>query len=280
MSSDAEREPQAIALPAPTHWPMFAALGVTLIFAGLLMHVLVSVVGAAFLVAGVVGWFREVLPVEHVEQVPLRPPALRARPVTTAARARTLLPGEDGHRLALPVEVHPYSSGLAGGLAGAVAMAVVACAYGLIAHGSLWYPINLLAAVAMPSLAAADTAALRAFIPAAFALGAVAHLVTSLFVGLVYAAVLPMLPRFSALWGGLVAPLVWSGLLWATFGVINPLLNARIDWPWFVASQIAFGLAAGAVISRSQRIRTLQAVPLAARAGIEAPGLTHEKEEA
>lgn len=278
MSSDAERE-AFVELPAPTHAPMFAALGVTLAFAGLLTHVLVTVVGAAFLVAGVVGWFRAVLPVEHVERVPLRPPAQRARPVQPTGRARTLLPGEAGHRLSLPVEMHPYSAGLAGGLAGAAAMAVVAAVYGLVVHGSLWYPINLLAAVAMPSLAAADTAALTAFIPAAFVLAAAAHLITSLFVGLVYAAILPMLPRFTALWGGLVAPLVWSGLLWASFGVINPLLNARIDWPWFVASQIAFGLAAGAVITRSQPIRTLQAAPFAARAGLEAPGMDETSNE-
>jgi len=278
MSSDAEREPP-IELPAPTYWPMFTALGITLGFAGLVTHVLVTAVGVVLVIRGAIGWFREVLPVERVERVPLRPPAQRAAPVRAVARARTLLPGEDGHRMRLPVEMHPYSSGLAGGLAGGAAMALVACAYGLIAHGSPWYPINLLAAVAMPSLAAADTARLSAFIPLAFAIAAVSHAVVSIFVGLVYAAILPLFPNRPGLWGGLLAPLLWSGLLWATFGVINPTLNARIDWPWFIASQFAFGLVAGAVITRTQRIRTLQTLPFAARAGIEAPGLTHEHEE-
>jgi hypothetical protein len=267
-----------IELPAPTYWPMIAALGITLGFAGLVTHVLVTVVGVVLTIAGVIGWFREVLPVEHVEAIPLRPLAQRAKPVQTVRTAATLLPGEGGHRLRLPLEIHPYSSGIIGGLLGGVAMAVVACGYGLLAHGSLWYPINLLAAVTMPSLASADTAQLAAFIPAAFAIAVVAHGIISMFVGLIYAAILPMFPHRPALWGGIVGPLLWTGLLWATLGVINPLLNARIEWPWFVASQIAFGIATGAYITRTQKIRTMQSLPFAARAGIEAPGLSDEKE--
>ena len=54
-----------------------------------------------------------------------------------------------------------------------------------------------------------------------------------------------MIPRHPAFWGGVVAPLLWTGLIAASLDVINPALNERIDWPWFVASQIAFGLVAG-----------------------------------
>jgi hypothetical protein len=267
-----------IELPAPTAWPMVAALGVALTFAGLVMHPLVSMVGGVLVLAGAVGWFGEVLPVEHVERIPLRPEAQRAKPVQPVTRAvAQLVPGVEGHRLRIPVEIHPYSSGALGGLVGGAAMAIVACAYGLIAYGSLWYPINLLSAVAIPSLATADTAQLSAFNGLAFGVAVISHLSISLFVGLVYATILPMFPRQPALWGGVVAPLVWSGLLWASLGVINPALNDRIDWPWFVASQIAFGLAVGAVVTRTQRIRTMQSLPFAARAGIEAPGLTEEK---
>ncbi len=61
--------------------------------------------------------------------------------------------GEGGHRMRLPVEVQPLSAGVVGGLVGGVAMAVVALAYGLIAQGSLWYPVNLLSAAAMPAMA-------------------------------------------------------------------------------------------------------------------------------
>ncbi len=266
-----------IELPAPTAWPMVTALGIALGFAGLVTHVMVSMVGVALLVAGVVGWFRAVLPVEQVEHVPLRPPGERARPVQPAPRAVAhLVAGEAGHRVRLPLEVHPYASGVVGGLVGGVAMAAVACLYGLLAYGSLWYPINLLAAVALPALASADVAQLTAFNGAAFAVAVIAHGAISLFVGLVYAAILPLFPRRPELWGGLFAPLLWSGLLWASLGVINPALNARLDWRWFIASQIAFGLAVGVWVSRTQRIRTMQTWPLAARAGIEAPGVSPE----
>jgi hypothetical protein len=61
-------------------------------------------------------------------------------------------------------------------------------------------------------------------------------------------------------------------------GVVNPALDARIDWPWFIASQIAFGLVAGLVISRAVPVATMQTWPLAARAGVEATGMGRERE--
>jgi hypothetical protein len=268
-----------VELPAPTPWPMVAALGISLGFAGLVTNGMVTVVGVVLTIAGAVGWFRDVLPVEDVERVSLRPPAQRARPVQPAPQAVAhLVAGEAGHRVRIPAEIHPYSAGVWGGLAGGAAMAALATLYGVVAYGSIWYPINLLAAVAMPAMAQYDTARLSAFDGTALAVALVTHIIISLFVGLVYAAILPMFPRRPALWGGLVAPLVWSGLLWASLAVINPALDARIDWWWFVASQIAFGLAAGWVITRTERIETMQSWPLAARAGIEAPGVSAEKE--
>ncbi len=178
----------------------------------------------------------------------------------------------------MPVEVQPLSAGIKGGIVGGVAMAVVAIGYGLLFQRSAWYPINLLSAVAMPAMAEADLATLRAFNGTALLLGIVAHGAISLLAGLLYAVILPMLPRRHMLWGGLVAPLLWTGLLWALLGVINPALNARVDWRWFIASQVAFGLAAGYVVSKAQPIATMQTWPLAARAGVEAAGAQPEKE--
>ena len=79
-----------------------------------------------------------------------------------------------------------------------------------------------------------------------------------------------MLPRRHMLWGGLLAPLLWTGLLWALLGVINPGLSARIDWTWFIVSQIAFGLACGFVVARAQPVATMQSWPLQVRAGMHA----------
>jgi hypothetical protein len=265
--------PEILELPAPTFWPMVLAFGVTLVFSGLVTNMIVSVVGGVLTLAGAVGWWRQVLPVEQVEEVPLPPVAERLRPIApSAAPVERFRLGEAGHRVRLPVEVQPLSAGVKGGIVGGFAMAVVALLYGAAFQRSIWYPINLLAAVAMPSMAQADLAELRAFSGTALLLGVIAHGVISVLAGLLYAVILPMLPRRHMLWGGLVAPLLWTGFLWALLGVINPTLNARVDWAWFIASQIAFGLATGFVVSRAHPIATMQTWPLAARAGVEAAG--------
>jgi len=270
--------PELIELPAPTVWPMVLAFGVTLGCAGLVTHLVVTIVGAVLSLAGITGWWRQVLPVEQVERVPLRPAAERARAIVpSAAAVERLSLGEGGHRARIPVEVQPLSAGIKGGIVGGIAMAIVALLYGLLFEQSIWYPITLLSAAAMPTMATADIATLRTFSGTALVLGIIAHGAISVLTGLLYAVILPMLPRRHMLWGGLVAPLLWTGLIWALLGVINPALNARVDWIWFIASQIAFGLAAGFVVAKAQPVATMQTWSLAARAGVEATGSERER---
>ena len=263
--------PDRIALPAPTAWPMVVALGVTLGFAGLVTHIAVSLVGVMLALVAGAGWWRCVLPEEKVEYVPVLPVA--AVPSVTSARGvERMWFGEERHRARLPVEVQPLSAGVRGGLIGGCAMALCAALYGIVVQRSLWYPLNLLAAIAVPRMADADIATLRAFDGLAFVVGLIAHGVTSVLVGTLYAAILPLLPRRHLLWGGLLGPLLWTGFLWAIMGVINPALNARIAWGWFVASQIAFGLTAGYITDRAAPVATAQTRPFIARAGVEATG--------
>jgi len=267
----ASKAPDRIALPAPTVWPLVVALGVTLGFAGLVTHVAVSVVGVALALVGAVGWWRCVLPEEQVEYVPVSP-VPEPPPITRPRGVERMLFGDERHRARLPVEVQPLSAGVRGGIVGGCAMAVCAAIYGIVVQHSVWYPLNLLAAIAIPRMADADVMTLRAFDGLAFVVGLIAHGVTSVLVGALYAAILPLLPRRHLLWGGLLGPLLWTGFLWATLGVINPALNARIDWAWFVASQIAFGLATGYVINRATPVATAQTRTFAERARVEATG--------
>jgi len=259
-------------LPAPTAWPMVLALGITLTFGGLITHGAISVVGLVLALIAGVGWWRDVLPEQRVEplalsSIELRPPAI-VPPRPPVERASI---GEGSHRARVPVEIQPYSAGIKGGIVGGIVMAVLALAYGLVVQRSLWYPINLLSAIALPALANASVAELRAFSLPAFAIGTVVHGVVSVLVGLLYAVILPMLPRRHMLWGGLVAPLLWTGLVWAVLGVVDPMMNARVDWLWFVVSQIGFGLTTGIVVARANPLATMQTWPLAARAGVEGP---------
>jgi hypothetical protein len=272
--------PEAIEAPAPTVWPFVTAVGVTLGFAGLVTHAAVTGVGLLLALCGFVGWMRQVFPVERTELIPLRPPDLRARAASTSRRTiEHLRLGEASHRVRVPVAVRPYSAGAWAGSAGGVAMAGVAILFGLLVQRSPWYPINLMAAVGLPSLAGADLSQLRAFNGIALAVGIIVHGALSVLVGLLYAVILPTLPRYPVLWAGFVAPALWTALVWSTLGLVNPVLNQRIEWGWFVASQIAFGLAAGWVISRAQPVATMQTWPLAARMGIESPGVFDEEKQ-
>jgi hypothetical protein len=263
----------SIELPAPTAWPLVVALGVTLGCTGLVTHIAVSGAGIVLALVGGIGWWRSVLPAERVERVPVSPaPGVTPWVNSNPRRVERLAFGDDRHRLRVPVEVQPLSAGIRGGLIGACVMAGCAAIYGFLAQRSVWYPLNLFAAVAVPRLTDADVATLRAFDGLAATVGLVAHGLTSVLVGMLYAAILPLLPRRHLLWGGLIAPVLWSGFLWAIMGVINPTLSARISWPWFVASQIAFGLAAGYVVARATPVATAQTRPWIERAGVEATG--------
>jgi len=276
-SSGQEPADDTIQVPASNGWPLVAAFGLTLVFAGLLTHVMVSMLGVVSLCAGLIGWFREVLPQEAHESVAVEKEGLVL--TTPSPTVRHLEVGEFDHRARLPLEVYPYSAGVRGGLVGGAAMAVLAILYGIIGHRSIWYPINLLAAAGSANISAMSYDQLLAFNTTGLVLAIIIHAVTSALVGLLYGVALPMFPRRPVLLGGILAPLFWSGMLYAGLGIINPALQARIDWGWFMASQFAFGLVAGLVVARHERIATMQYLPFAVRAGIEAPGIVDEKGE-
>jgi len=265
-----EKVSNSILVPAPTAWPFIAALGITLTFTGLVTHPAVSIVGVMVLLRAAAGWWFDVLPEQKEEAALVRISERSWAEPRSSLAVDHLAAGVGSHRVRVPVQVHPYLTGLYGGLAGAVAMAVVAMFFGLIAQRSIWYPINLLAAGVLPSLAAAPIDQLRNFGEAGLIAGSLIHGTLSLFVGLLYAVSLPMFPRGASWRSGLVTPVLWSALVASTLSVINPTLNERIDWFWFVGSQIAFGLAAAWVIARTAKIETMQSWPLAERAGIEA----------
>ncbi len=265
------RTPVEIEVPAPTAWPLVLALGFTLVFAGLLTSASVSILGAVLALAGCVGWFREVFPHEHEEVVPV---VTEEVSISTARRIVERLPvATEQVRAWLPLETYPISAGVKGGLAGSVAMAVLACAYGLLKTGSIWYPINLLGAVVYAPSEVPSTAQFNSFHAVIFVIAVILHLATSILVGLLYGATLPMFARHPILLGGLIAPVLWSGLLYSIMGILNPVLGSHIEWIWFMASQFAFGIVAGLVVVRQSRVPTRENLPFALRAGIEAPGI-------
>ncbi|MBV8071992.1 MAG: hypothetical protein JO270_18935 [Acidobacteriaceae bacterium] len=260
-----------IQLPAPTFFPIVFAFGVTLLFAGLLTFWLVSFIGFLVFFVGALGWWRNVIPHEDHELVSIEPEH-RPAPVMVETRSVVRLrAGEQAHRMRIPIEVHPYTAGIVGGLAGGAAMAALACLYGLVAEHSIWYPVNLLAGVVIPGLGHATTEQLRQFMAGPFIAALIGHIGISILVGVVYAAILPMFPKYAPLWAGVLMPLFWSGLTYPVLDIINPALNRRISWPWFVICQLAFGLVGGFFVARSTHIKTLQSLPMAERAALHYP---------
>jgi hypothetical protein len=99
---------------------------------------------------------------------------------------------------------------------------------------------------------------------------------TTLLVGILYGAMLPIWPKRPILLGGIIAPVAWTGLLHSILGMVNPFLAERIDWWSFAASQVIFGVVAGYVVSKSGNLKRLRQVPLSMRLGVESPGIYPE----
>jgi len=275
-TEELNESPREIEVPAPTAWPFILALGAALLFAGLVTSLSVSCLGALLAMAGSVGWFREVFPHEREGVVAVTPEDIRLTTDRRVVERLPILP--DQVRAWLPLHTYPVSAGVKGGLAGSIAMAILASVYGVLKVGSIWYPINLLAAVTYRESLRLVPAQLNSFHADAFAIAFVLHGIVSIFVGILYGAMLPMFPQRPVLLGGFIAPALWSGLLYTILGLLNPLLASHIDWFWFMASQAAFGIVAGFVVMRQPSFPTRENVSFAIRAGIEAPGTMPPRE--
>ncbi len=269
---------EGVALPVPTVWPLVLALGVSLVISGMVTHWVISALGVILVGRGAVGWFLEVLPHEHHATVPT---VVEVIPVVSTRGIRAHPAVDEKHRKLLPIETFSVWAGVKGGIVGGIAMIVPATGFSLVRFHSLWYAANLLAAGGFVSWAGESNEFLSQFHPLGLLAAFGIHALTSLLVGLLYGAMLPMFPRVPILTAGFIAPFLWTGLLHSALAVISPILNDRIDWPWFVASQIAFGLVCGFVVNLQVKVRTPQfrALPFSVRAGLEGDLQETESEE-
>jgi hypothetical protein len=267
MEHKSETGHSAVHMPSPTVWPMVLALGISLVITGMVTSATISLLGLLLALAACVGWFRAVLPVEAHEMVPAidEPVAIES-----ARTSIDRLPVGPMHRKMVPVETFQFTTGLKGGIAGGIAMIGPATLFSIIKYHSFWYAMNLMAAGGFVSWAGESNAFLAQFHMRGFLAALAIHIVASLLVGLLYGAMLPMFPKWPILTAGFLAPLLWTGLLYSTLNIISPILNERIDWYWFVPSQIAFGLVCGFVVNLQAKVRTpqFQALPFAVRAGL------------
>ena len=254
-------------IPAPTSAPIIFAFGTTLLFAGLVTNWFVSVVGAVCIAKGVLGWWFDVLPRESVEEIPDECYELIDTGPEPDEASKHLVPSTPG-RVVLPVEIPRVRSGVIGGLAGGIAMAVVALVWGAINY-TIWMPVNLLAAMVLSSFNTMEASSLEQFSVAGLFTALGIQLSMSIMVGLVLAMIMPMAIKFPRIFSIIVAPLTWSLITYAAIGVLDPTLERWVNWYWFVGSQVAFGAVAGFFIARSERIETIQFLTSAERMDLE-----------
>lgn len=252
----------SVEMPRPTAWPIVIALAIVLLALGVATSLAFCVLGGALLIISLIGWIVQLLPGRGHEHEPLAEPAQRAQAVVPRpGTVQSLKPGVVGYRFQLPEKVHPISAGIKGGIIGGLLMPIPALAWGVWSGHTVWFPVNLLAGTVVPGLSDLPpeklVQQLEAFHLWLFIGAGIMHVLMSIGFGLVGGVLLPTLPSFPGgplLFGGLILPLLWSGANHSLMGLVNPILNQYIQWPWFVASQFVFGIATSIVIMRSEQI--------------------------
>ena len=97
------------------------------------------------------------------------------------------------------------------------------------------------------------------------------HAVTSLLVGLLYGAMLPMFPRWPILTAGFIAPLLWTGLLYVSRSASSaPSSMSASTGTGSFLRRLPSVWSAGFVVNLQAKVRTPQfrALPFAVRAGL------------
>src|SRR5262245_54878937 len=113
LNQSSETASDMIEVPAPTPWPIVFAFGLASVAAGLVTTEAITVLGAVVAAAGAVGWFRDVLPEEAHELLPVQ---AQAPAITTSRREVERAGTRELQRAWLPVEIYPVSAGVKGGL--------------------------------------------------------------------------------------------------------------------------------------------------------------------
>ncbi|RPJ42773.1 MAG: hypothetical protein EHM21_12365 [Chloroflexi bacterium] len=154
----------------------------------------------------------------------------------------------------VPAMIYPYSSGLAGGLLGGLAMIPVAVAYGLLSGTGIWYPVNLIAATVFRSWQQASPEQLAQFSLAGLLVGLLIHLAMSLTLGFIFAVMLPALPRNPIFWALVVGPVLWAGAIFDWLPLFNPVMARNVDLLSFGIANITYSLVLGWWVIRTPKV--------------------------
>lgn len=241
----------SVEMPTPTIAPVILSLGIALLALGIATKLTFVFVGGLVLAVGLGAWIRQLLPGNGHAHEAIATVTTPTPKVVLHRRVARLQLGMPGYRLRLPEKVHPISAGIKGGIVGGLIMPIPAMLYGIISGHGIWLPINLLAGMVLPNVDE-STRELEQFQPSLLLLGIFIHVTVSLIMGLMYGVLMPTLPRLHRpiAWGALLMPLLWTAITFISLSITNPLVRARIDWPWFIVTQLVFGVIAALVFMR------------------------------
>jgi uncharacterized membrane protein YagU involved in acid resistance len=153
-------------------------------------------------------------------------------------------------------EGHVLGSAVVGSLLGALLMPLPAMLWGHFSGHGVWYPVNLLAGMVVPGIGHLPAEELSRFHGGWLFGATIVHVGISLTFGILFGILFGRLPSIPGpvAWGGMLLPVVWTAMSYGMMGVVNPILAQRVDWPWFIVSQVVFGLAAAVVVLRSEMV--------------------------
>lgn len=257
-------------MPRPTAGPLVLAVGIFLLAMGVVTSLMFAAVGVLVCVFGFWMWISHLIPGRGHLAEPVVALSERPAPIPVdSGEVPKLREGMPGYRLRLPVKVHPVSAGIKGGLVAGLVMPLPALAYGVLSGHGIWWPINLLVGMVLPGVDDLSTAQLEQYDLRYLVIGIVIHAVVSLILGLMYGVLMPTLPDIPnpIAWGALLMPLFWTAVSFVVLGRISPGVRAQIEWPWFVVSQLVFGIVAAIVFMARRERGAVKAGLLGGMAG-------------
>ena len=250
-----------IETPQATIAPLMLSLGLAMMAMGAITSLGFLIVGSGVCIIAVGLWVGHILPGRGYIKTSLIPSMHHTELVSSELRdVQHLHMGMPGYRLRLPMEIHPISAGIRGGIVGGLVMPIPAFAYGIISGHGIWYPVNMLTGMVLPGVELMTPAKLEEFQLVLLLLAIFIHGVMSVVLGLVYGVLLPTLPPIPKplAWGGLLMPLLWSSVSFVMMGSVNPVLAEGVDWSWFIASQFVFGIMVAFVFMNSSSVSQMR----------------------
>ena len=251
--SQAATDHGSVEMPRATAAPLVLAAGIVLLAAGFVFGLAMSFVGCVVLFVGLGSWVASLATSRGHFHEPLVDAAERPHSVPgSLGTVERLATGKPGYRVQLPEKVHPISAGIKGGLIGGLVLPIPALSYGLLSGHGIWFPVNLLAGMALPGVDQLSMVELEKFNFSFLIAALCIHAAMSLTAGLAYGVLLPMLPAIPkpVAWGGLLMPILWTATSYVALMRMNSVVTREVDWPSFAFSQFVFGVATAAMVMR------------------------------